>query len=477
MNGIITALLLLPVLAAAQGSGREFRAGAAAANITPPLGAPIVGGWTAPPAIYIHDELHVRALVLDDGQTRLAIVVCDNVGIPRNVFDAAKRTISDQTGLPASNMLMAATHTHSAASARSDDYSESSELNEYQRFVASRISDAIRIAIQNLEPARIGWGVGREPGQVFNRRWHMKPGSAELRNPFGGIDRVRMNPPVGHADLIEPAGPTDPEIHFISVRSTNGRHIALLANYSLHYVGGVPTGHISADYFGIFAETIKELLGAQGQNPPFVGILSNGTSGNINNINFRGTSPPRKWKPYEKMQVVANQIAAEVFRQLQTTQYHDWVQLGGALTEIPVLVRVPGAEDVKWADSVLSRPENANSTHIREATYARRALDMKKNMPAQLPLPVQALRIGDLGIGAIPAEVFVEIGLELRKRSPFAQTFTISLANGSYGYLPTPEQHELGGYETWRGTNRLEVQASTKIVNAIVGLMKDLRSR
>jgi hypothetical protein len=88
---------------------------------------------------------------------------------------------------------------------------------------------------------------------------------------------------------------------------------------------------------------------------------------------------------------------------------------------------------------------------------------------------LQAVRIGDVGIAAIPAEVFVEIGLDIRKRSPFAQTFTISLANGSYGYLPTPEQHKLGGYETWRGTNRLEVEASAKMVDALTGLLTKLR--
>jgi hypothetical protein len=303
----------------------------------------------------------------------------------------------------------------------------------------------------------------------------MKPNSPELRNPFGGFDQVRMNPPTGHPDLIEPAGPTDPEIYFVSVRSTSGRPIALLANYSLHYVGGVPRGHISADYFGVFAQRIKELVNADHQDPPFVGILSNGTSGNINNINFRGASPPRKWKPYEKMAVVANQVAAEVFRVLQTTQYHDWVPLGIAQIEIPIRFRVPNEADLKWANSVLSRPEGTQNTHIREAIYARRTLDMK-GLTEQIPLILQAVHIGDVGIAAIPAEVFVEIGLEIRKRSPFAQTFTISLANGAYGYLPTVEQHKLGGYETWRGTNRLELEAAPKIIDTLIGLMNDLRT-
>src|SRR5213078_2804614 len=126
-----------------------------------------------------------------------------------------------------------------------------------------------------LAPAKIGWGVGRDETQVFNRRWKVKPNSALLSDPFGkGTDRVKMNPGYLQPDLIEPAGPTDPEVSVLSVQAPDGRPIALLANYSLHYVGGVPA--LSADYFGMFAERIAALVGAGKGGPPFVGILSNG---------------------------------------------------------------------------------------------------------------------------------------------------------------------------------------------------------
>ena len=97
-------------------------------------------------------------------------------------------------------------------------------------------------------------------------------------------------------------------------------------------------------------------------------------------------------------------------------------------------------------------------------------------MPEQRPVPLQVMRIGDLGIGAIPFEVFVEIGLELKERSPLGQTFTISHANGSYGYLPTVRHHELGGYETWLGTNNVEVRAAPKIVDALLSMLRDLHA-
>jgi len=466
-------LAALPLAAAQQpAASRVFRAGAATSNITPPLGSLIVGGWEPFPSLYVHDELHTRCLVLDDGQTRMAIAVSDNVGIAREVYDEAKRAVHQKTGLPVEHLLMSSTHTHSAASARGSGAMVANEpLDDYQRFVASRITDCVVMAVHNLEPARIGWGLGHEPSQVFNRRWRMKPGMP-LRNPFGGTDQVVMNPRAGDPNLLEPAGPTDPEIAFISVRAASGRPIALLANYSLHYVGGVGKGHISADYFGMFAERIAELLGTCGQDPPFVGILSNGTSGDINNINFREGNPPRR-QPYEKMRMVANMVAAEVFRAYQTVEHRDWAPLGTAQTELPIGVRAPGPAELAWAEAVVKKPKDAPRAHIREEIYGHRVLAMKDN-PPRMPLILQALRIGEVGIAAIPSEVFVEIGLEIKKRSPFPRTFTISLANGSYGYLPTVEQHKLGGYETWLGTNRLEIEAAPKILAALLELFNKL---
>ena len=207
----------------------ELKAGAAAVNITPPLGQPIVGGWESPPATHIHDELHARCLVLDDGQTRLAFAVCDNVGIPREVFDTARKLIHDETGLPADHVLMAATHTHSAPA--SAGVFQTATNTDYVPFLAQRIADGVQRAAANLAPATLGWGAGAVPGEVFNRRWKLKPG-VPLVDPFGRPDQVRMNPAPGSPDLVEPAGPTDPEVVVLSIRSPDGRPIALLANYS-----------------------------------------------------------------------------------------------------------------------------------------------------------------------------------------------------------------------------------------------------
>jgi neutral ceramidase len=454
-----------------QPAAPSLRAGAAASNITPPLGEPIVGNWTPFPATHVHDELHARCLVLDDGQTRLAIVVADNLGIPRHVADEAKRLAAETAGVPADRILIAATHTHSATTARGSERGTAEEpLDRYQSFLASRIADGIRRAVNNLEPARVAWGSGSLPGQVYNRRWFMKPG-AHLDNPFGGRDKVRMNPPMASPDLLEPAGPTDPEIAFLSVQSGSGRPIALLANYSLHYVGGVPNGHVSADYFGVFSKMMSRLLERRGDGPPLVAMLSNGTSGNINNIDFRGGQ--ERMPPYQRMEIVANQVAAEVFKAMQGLEYHDTAPLAIVQRELTLDTRRPGTELIDWARAVLARGDDIAAKHPRERIYAERTLRMAE-MPPRIDVPLQALRVGDLAIATVPFEVFVEIGLEVKGKSPFADTFVMSLANGAYGYLPTAAHHELGGYETWLGTNQVEVGAASRIVETLLQMLGQL---
>ena len=447
----------------------QFRAGAATSNITPRLGASINGYFTDRLATHIHDELHARCLVLDDGQTRLAIVVCDSCMIPREILDAAKRRVANKWGLAPDHILISATHTHTAGTCVAIFQSDPDP--QYVEFLVARIADGVARAADNLAPARIAWGVGREPNQVFNRRWKVKPGTIPP-NPFGGTnDLVRMNPPVASPNLIEPAGPTDPEVSIVSVQSPDGRPIALLANYSLHYVGTGRDNDISADYYGAFADRIQQLLGADRLDPPFVALLSNGTSGNINNINFRQKRAPLP--PYEQIRIVAGAVAAEAQRVCQGLQYRDWVPLGVQQTEIKLGVRLPSAEDVARAESILAKAKGAELKSAEQA-YARETVLMK-DYPKQVPLLIQAIRIGDLGIAAIPCEVFAETGLAIKQQSPFKQTFTIELANGCNGYLPTPEQHKLGGYETWRArSSYLETEAAPKIFDTLMALFARL---
>jgi hypothetical protein len=199
--------------------------------------------------------------------------------------------------------------------------------------------------------------------------------------------------------------------------------------------------------------------------------MSNGTCGDVNNINFR--VPRGRRKPYEQMRLVAHDVAKKVFDAYRDVQYHDWVPLRMAQRELSLATRKPTPEQLARARE-LEAGAKPMAERPHEETYAKRILRLEK-APATVSVVLQAVRVGDVGIAAIPFETFVEIGLELKAKSPFKPTFTIELANGGYGYLPTPQQHALGGYETWLGTCRVETDASTKIVKSLLEMFNELK--
>ncbi len=450
-----------------QGSA-SFKAGAATRTITPKIGYSINGNMQDVTVRNVHDDIHARAIVLDDGHTQLGFVVLDLCMVYRETLDKAKKRASEFTGIPVENMMMSATHTHSAGTACG--VFQSDPTPEYQEFLVERAADALIRAYENRVPAKIAWGVGKEDSEVFNRRWYLKPGTP-MPNPFGGQDKVKMNPGQGNPNKVKPAGPTDPEVPTMMVQTLDGKPIALLANYSLHYVGGTGPGEISADYYGRFADHIGELLQAKKEpgSPYFVGVMSNGTSGDINNINWP-SDKTESFGPYEKMNTVAKKVANASYAAIKDAPTQNWVSLAAKQTELTLGVRKPNAAEIKRAEQIVAKAEGPTMKSLEEI-YARETLLMK-DYPDNVNILLQVFRIGDLAITAIPAEVFVEIGLELKAKSPFKPTFNIELANGYNGYLPTPAHHRLGGYETWRArSSYLEENASDKILKSLFDLL------
>lgn len=450
----------------------DLQAGAAAVDVTPqefPLNMP--GGFSANMAEKAHDPLHARALVLDDGSMRLALVVVDNLGVSPEMIEQAKEQASTATGIPRQHMLICSTHTHSAPS--SGSRSGSGPGAAYSQLLEEGIVAAIVQANSALRPAAVGAAAHALPEEVFNRRWYLKPGKMPP-NPFGKYDIVKMNPGTSPDVLDRPAGPTDPDITVISVQDRRRRPLALFANYSLHYVGGVPRGQVSADYFGEFARLMPARLRG---GEEFVAMMSNGTSGDINNIPFLVNRPPRE--PYEQIRLVAAKAADTAWlAQRKIEQHRADVPLGMREREIELRNRRPTDDEVAAAREVLAIKDPAEIEKLPRLAqnYARNVVRLYEQEEDTLTVKLQALRIGDLAVCGIPFETFVEIGLELKDRSPFPQTMVIGLANGRYGYLPTPEHHRLGGYETWYGTNRVQEDTSVSLVNNLLEMLEELQT-
>lgn len=457
---------------------RAIRAGAHAEDITPrQLPSPINGGFKGAFTSTVTDPMHARSLALHDGRHAVIFCVVDSCVIPREICEAAKAIAARATGVPAAHMVISATHSHSCATMTPAFQSDPDPA--YLATLPQRIAQSLIKAHANLEPAEVAWGKDRDPTQVFNRRWLVKDGES-YENPFGvTTDRAWMNPGVKNRKVSGPTGPTDPEVSLLAARAkSDGRPIAVLANYSLHYVGSVPA--ISADYFGAFAAELGRRLGAADTRyagkPAFVGIMSNGTSGNINNIDFGAETPAPRKPPGEQVKVVAASVADAAMRAWARLEWKSDVPLASAERDLALGVRKANAAELQRARDLLAKtPKDQDGQYSdRKVIYAREAV-LLDAYPERVPVKLQAHRIGGLTVAAIPCEVFVEIGLDLKASKPLNEHFTISLANGYNGYLPTAKHHELGGYETWRArSSYLEVQAADKITAAVKDLVAEV---
>ena len=399
-----------------------LKAGTACLDITPPLGTAMPGYFHERRAGAVHDPLFVRAFALENGGTGIAVAVCDLIGVKRAYLDRAKARIAETTGLAPEQVLISCTHTHTGAATGDDAYTE---------WLIGRIADAVRLAWERREPAEVGWGRASEERLVFNRRYRMKDGS------------VQTNPGIGNPEVVEPAGPIDPDVGVLCLRRPGGGTLGLLANYSLHYVG-VPedANTLSADYFGCFSTLIQRLRGES-----FVAALSNGACADINNIDVIGQIRPMN-DHYQHTERVAARVAAAAFWAWNELAFTDDVPLGAAMTEIALKRRpLPSEADRARAQEIEARVAARQPVTMGERAFAARVLRRMDDAPPETRTWVQALRIGDLALGSASGELFVELGLAIKQQSPFAQTMVIELANDSVGYLPTRRAYEEGAYE------------------------------
>ncbi len=460
MVGTLLPWLLLAGSACAEQPKRQpLRAGASAVDITPQQFPVIVNGsFLEKKATKAYDRLKARALVLDDGVSRVALVVVDSLMLPRALLDEVKQEAQRRTGIPSSRILIAATHTHSAPSAMACLGSRRDDA--YVAFLKPRLVQAIERAAARLTEAEIGWTV--VPATTLNhcRRWIFRPDRVG-RDPFGNPTvRANMHPGYQSPNHIGPAGPADRELTVVAVRRPGGTLMAVLANFAFHYYGTAP---VSGDVAGRFGPTLARLLGID-RSEAFVGMLSQGTSGDSMWMDYSRPAPKRDMDAY------VGQLARLAASALDRLSYRRRVPLAMAEAELTLRRRVPDEKRLAWARQIVARMGDRLPRNLQEV-YAREAIYLARDPVARLKL--QAIRIGELGIVAMPNEVYGITGMKIKLASPLPTTFVIELANGAEGYIPPPEQHVLGGYTTWPArTAGLEVTAEPKIVQTVLGLLE-----
>lgn len=447
--------------------GVPFQAGAAQTDITPHLGAFLTGSFTPRPAEDVDDPLYAKAVVLDDGATRLAMVALDLIAIPSEEVSRIRTLIAEHTDIPSSNVMIGCTHTHTAPQTRRS--STVPRDDSYVDWLVHRVADTVRLAVRRLEPARIAWGQGEQHDISFCRRYLMTDGTVRTnpgRPGLAGDDKPR---------IVKPVSPIDPAVGVLTVESEDGRPLAIVAQFSLHYVGTDNSLAISADYYGHFANVMRRHLGQE-----CIPLLFNGTSGQINNIDPLG--PPRETRGHAQARKVASALAGEVLKVMARIHSRTDCSLAASSVTVQLPCKRVTEEDRTIAQKILA----GNDPHPDKGPFSfvvgqpippalrPHYAGLVSNMPSHVDAEVQALRIGDSAWVALPGEIFVEIGLAIKQNAPVSDTFVVGLANDSLGYIAT--DHALtqeGGYETWStmgvGSEGVLVETSGRLLSQLFG--------
>lgn len=445
----------------------ELRAGAAIVDITPQqLPVLVNGGMLSRSANEIKTHVNARAVVVDDGKERLGIVVVDSCMLPKFLLDEAKKLAATKTELKADRILISATHTHTAPSSFGCLGTDPDPA--YVPFLRQRLVEALVEAERKLEPARVGWGVAKAEQFTALRRWVRRPDRL-ADDPFGNPTvRANMHAATQPDDVTGQSGPEDPDLSMIVFQATDGTPIAALANFSMHYFSDKA---ISADYFGLFCDGLQRYVQQRHPKSEMVGIMSHGCSGDVWRRDYM------TWKSGENPTIEGyTQGLLEVAKQVyESVEFEENATLAMAESRIPMKYRVPNQQLLDWSQRIVDAMES-DAPKDRLEVYAREQILLDQMQSTEIVL--QAIRLGDIAIASTPNETYALTGLKVKAQSPFPKTMVIELANGADGYIPPPEQHLLGGYNTWAARSAgLEVTAEPRIVATAVNLLETVTQK
>ena len=450
---------------AAPAAVAEFKAGAAVIDVTPDkLPVLVNGGMTSRSIDKVKTRVLARAIVMSDSNEQLAIVVVDSCMIGRVLLDDVKALAKIRTGIPTDRILISATHSHTAPASMGCLGTDADP--DYVPFLRDKLVEVIATAQASQEPARIGFSKTMAPEFTALRQWIRRPDRIE-EDPFGNKTvRANMHAGANWDDAVGEAGPEDPDLSLISLQSRDGRPLAVLGNFSMHYFGD---SDISADYFGLFSEGLKLRIAPDSK---FVGIMSHGCSGDIWRRDY---TKPESWNPSLTIDAYTQGLLDIAMKAYEAIQYRDDVTIAMAEQRMTLKYRVPNKQLLEWSQRIVAEtgdrlPQTTAEVYAREQILLHEA--------QQTEIVVQALRIGDIGIATTPNETYAITGLKIKAASPLAHNMVIELANGGDGYIPPVEQYPFGGYNTWTARSAgLEVLAEAKITQAAISLLETVSGK
>lgn len=455
---VIAGLAMSPGGAAAQNAA--LSAGLAEREITPPVGYRMDGYFAERLSTGTKDPLKAKALVFRQGATKMALVAADLLGVPQELTTEVRTLAAQKTGIPAANIAIAATHTHTGpmfSGPRARLFTEQAAAKygtdplaamKYPESLRDRLVEVIVAADAGLSPAALEFVRPTEDRLSFNRRFHMKDGT------------VRFNPGVLNPDIVRAAGPTDPDLPFVLI-TKDGKPVGSLTVFALHLdtVGGGT--EYSADYPGHLEHELRREFG-----DGFISVFGLGTCGDINHLDVTGRR--RLHARLIGQQLAVNVLSARPRTPLATPS------LAAASSRIALPLRTVTDTQVAAARAGMSKV-GTNALPFLAQVELLTTLDLARR-GRTLDAEVQVFRLhSDLAIVLLPGEVFAELGLAIKQASPFTHTLVIELSNDNPAYIPTEKAFKEGSYETVN--SRIAPGGGERLVTEAIRLLKAVAMR
>lgn len=455
-----------------EGIDLSTTAGFAERDITPEIGMERPGGYGKTFHKYVHDPCKVRAAVFSDGDNRVAIVSVDALLVRRQLVLGARERIAEKCGIDAGAILIHATHSHSSGPTgmiypgeydhasefvQEIAYEKSSNANlEYVKHVEDQIVAAVCEAAEDKRANQCSVGKGRAEGVAFNRRFYMTSGLTQT------------HPRPGNPAIIEPAGPTDPEVGVIGAWDAEGNLTGCIVNFVCHATAS--PGGISANYIYYVEQVIRGVFGKD-----VVVVFLAGASGDVTQVENQTKYAGRKAE--QSSRFVGGTVGAEAVKVLLKEEPGQLTPIAHSSKLLKIERRAPRPERVATSlEMTKKQPAEVGAT---EWAFAKEIvlLDARLAKEPVAEVEVQAIQVGPVVMLTDPAEFFCQFGLDIKAGSPFPLTFPVSLANGCVGYVPTKEAFgpRGGGYETRLSSySNLEITAGQQMVDAAIELANQL---
>jgi neutral ceramidase len=456
----ITACITLVASAPAQ----TLSVGGADVDITPPPGNRMAGYFDERIATGTHDPLHAKALVLRQGQTELALVFCDLLGLSLNVTTNARARASALTGIPVPNIMISATHSHTGPlfddiretyfhqAALAKTGADPHRTMDYPAWLTERLVQVITEAQTNLRPAELSVGITTLEGVAFNRRYWMTNGT------------VHFNPGQLNPKIVRPAGPVDPRLGILLAREPGANlPFAGLTVFGLHSdtAGGAL---YSADYEYYLEQTLQ---GAFGSN--YLSAFGLGPCGDINHVNVKKKETTTGYPVSERIGSTLGKTVLTASADLCPLTRPSFAVRDKTLI---VPLQIPTPEQLASAQSMIDKLADSNVDFYARVS-ATKILDLAER-GRFVPMEVQVFRFdADTALVCLPGEIFTELGMAIKHDSPFKYTFVMSVCNDRPSYVPTRKAFKEGSYEVTN--SRVQPGSGEKLVKAAVRLLKQLK--